>query len=156
MKIALQFRNCMYTSSMPHKDEYPVLLNVWESSVRATHHFLREGDVDVFKRIIQEKEVFSHVNLLCAKDMSHRIAGFMGTSADSLEMLFVHADFIGRGVGKLLLRHAFDKMHITEVDVNEQNERAWRFYEHFGFKTMSRSAFDGTGKPYPILHLQLV
>ena len=43
-----------------------------------------------------------------------------------------------------------------KVDVNEQNEQAIGFYQHYGFKTISRSELDGTGKPYPILHMELV
>jgi putative acetyltransferase len=70
-------------------------------------------------------------------------------------MLFVDARYIGKGVGKLLLLHAITNLHVTRVDVNEQNEKALQFYEHFGFKVTSRSELDGSGKPYPILHMQL-
>ena len=39
--------------------------------------------------------------------------------------------------------------------MNEQNEQAVGFYLHQGFVIAGRSELDGTGKPYPILHLQL-
>lgn len=145
----------MYKLDAPQKSEYATLLDVWESSVRATHHFLEKKDIEIFKKIIQEKDVFNHVNLTCARDMNNNILGFMGVSKDSLEMLFIDARSIGKGIGKLLLLHAMKDLNITKVDVNEQNERALKFYEHFGFKVTSRSELDGTGKPYPILHMQL-
>lgn len=41
----------------------------------------------------------------------------------------------------------------TSVDVNEQNPQAIGFYEHHGFRTVSRTTHDPSGKPYPILHM---
>lgn len=145
----------MYKLDAPQKSEYATLLDVWESSVRATHHFLEKKDIEIFKKIIQEKDVFNHINLTCARDMNNNILGFIGVSKDSLEMLFIDARSIGKGIGKLLLLYAIKDLNITKVDVNEQNEQALKFYEHFGFKVTSRSELDGTGKPYPILHMQL-
>src|SRR5580765_7244879 len=120
----------MYKLDTPQKNEYPVLLDVWESSVRATHHFLKKNDIEIFKKIIREKDVFNHVNLTCARDINNNILGIMGVSQDKLEMLFIDAGFIGHGIGKLLLRHAITNLNITKVDVNEQNEQALKFYEH--------------------------
>ena len=145
----------MYQLNKPQKNEYPLLLELWESSVKATHHFLQPGDINVFKSFIRDKEVFDQVNLLCARDANNTILGFMGTSGNSLEMLFISAASLRRGIGQLLLQHAIHKLGITRVDVNEQNKQAIRFYERFGFKTISRSELDGTGKPYPILHMEL-
>jgi putative acetyltransferase len=145
----------MYKLDTPQETEYPALLDVWESSVRATHHFLKKNDIEILKKIIQEKDVFSHLNLTCARDMDNNILGIMGVSQDNLEMLFIDSLFIGKGIGKFLLRHAITNLNITKVDVNEQNEQALKFYEHFGFKVISRSELDETGKPYPILHMQI-
>ena len=44
---------------------------------------------------------------------------------------------------------------IYKIDVNEQNTIASRFYQHKGFKIVSRDAFDAAGKPYPVLHLEM-
>jgi len=43
----------------------------------------------------------------------------------------------------------------TALGVNEQNEQAVGVYLRLGFKIVGRSPLDGTGKPYPILHMQL-
>ena len=39
------------------KSEYPELLNVWEASVRATHHFLKEKDIVVNVRRSRGKDI---------------------------------------------------------------------------------------------------
>jgi putative acetyltransferase len=145
----------MYRIDMATPTVYPTLLHIWESSVRATHHFLSPADIDFFKQVIQEKKLFAHVNLTVVRDTANNILGFTGVAGDRLEMMFLAPSERGKGIGRMLLLHAIEILKITKVDVNEQNEDALRFYEHFGFKVISRSETDGTGKPYPLLHMEL-
>ena len=84
-----------------------------------------------------------------------RPVGFAGLSGDNLEMLFVHPDFFGRGLGRALLSFATREKGVTRVDVNEQNKRAEGFYRAHGFRTTSRDETDADGLPYPILHMAL-
>jgi len=135
--------------------DYPELLVLWEASVRATHHFLDPDDIFFFKNIIQEHHAFSLVAITCIVDEQNKVLGFMGIAEDKMEMLFLDPDQRGKGLGKQLMQYALKEYHITKVDVNEQNETARRFYENFGFTVKSRSPFDGTDKPYPILHMEL-
>lgn len=145
----------MYKIDSIEKSEYPILLDIWESSVRATHHFLKEGDIDVLKKMIVENDIFSLANLTGVRDSNHCIVGFMGVSENSLEMLFISPAVMKKGIGKMLMLHAINHAGVIKVDVNEQNEQAVIFYERFGFQTISRSAIDSvTGKPYPILHME--
>ncbi|GAB3511490.1 GNAT family protein [Emticicia fontis] len=142
-----------YTIAEVKPEEHDVLLDIWESSVRATHHFLKEENILFFKQTIHEHKYFEMVELACIRDDTGQILGFLGTNEDNLEMLFVHADAIGKGIGKALLNHAIDEVKVTKVDVNEQNLQAVGFYLYHGFKTVNRSELDGTGKPFPILHM---
>ena len=84
-----------------------------------------------------------------------RSAAFLGLSEDNIEMLFVHPDEQGRGYGKCLIDFAVLEKRIYKVDVNEQNEKAFHFYQNRGFEVVGRDAVDGMGKPFPILHMQL-
>ena len=136
------------------REQYPEIVALWESSVRATHAFLREEDIAYFKPLILEKYLDA-VTLRCVLDSSGSIIGFIGVSENKIEMLFVSPSCFGQGVGTLLLRHAVADLGATMVDVNEQNLRAVAFYQGHGFVTTGRSATDGTGKPYPLLHMQL-
>ncbi|GAB1622092.1 hypothetical protein AAOGI_21420 [Agarivorans albus] len=70
-------------------------------------------------------------------------------------MLFIANSAREQGIGKLLLQYAIDTLNCTKVDVNEQNPAAVGFYQHMGFKLVSRSPLDDMGKPFPILHLSL-
>lgn len=144
-----------YTINKVKPDEHDTLLDIWESSVRATHHFLKEENILFYKQTIHEHKYFEMVELACVRDKNGNILGFLGTNEDNLEMLFVHANSIGKGIGRALLNHAINEVKITKVDVNEQNTQAVGFYLHHGFKTVNRSELDGTGKPFPILHMEL-
>ncbi len=79
---------------------------------------------------------------------------FIGLS-DMIEMLFVHPDFMGKGIGKSLLTYAIRQKGMTKVDVNEQNDKAVKFYISNGFVVTGRSELDSDGRPFPILHMSL-
>jgi putative acetyltransferase len=135
-------------------DNYAEMLNVWENSVRATHDFITEEDIEFFKPIIVE-QAFPAVTLRCIKGKSGSIIGFLGVHESKVEMLFVLNEVRGQGVGKVLLQYAIEQLGATKVDVNEQNPLAVGFYEHMGFNIVSRSPLDDMGKPFPILHMTL-
>lgn len=135
-------------------EDFPTILAVWEASVRATHHFVSEADIQFFKRLVRDTALAA-VTLRCARDAAGAIVGFLGVAETKIEMLFIAPGHFGQGIGKALLGHAIDELGTTEVDVNEQNSQALGFYRHHGFETVGRSPLDGTGKPYPLLHMRL-
>lgn len=134
--------------------EYEEVIDVWEASVRATHHFLTEEDIQYFKPLILN-EYLSAVELRCVRDSENRIIAFSGVADGKLEMLFVIPIYFGKGIGKALLEFAIAEQNVSKVDVNEDNPQAVGFYEKCGFVTTSRSELDSSGKPFPILHMEL-
>lgn len=135
--------------------DYDELLQVWEASVRSSHHFLTEEDIQYYKPLIRN-EYFQAVELYIIRDeQTGHIAAFMGLSNELIEMLFVHPSQQGKGYGNLFIEYALREKNIRKVDVNEQNGQAVHFYQNRGFEVISRDATDGQGKAYPILHMQL-
>ncbi len=133
---------------------YHDLIEIWEASVRATHFFLQDDFIPVYKPLILA-EYFDLVELFGLMDEFGKIHAFSGISNQKLEMLFVDPNCFGMGYGKALLEHAIQEMNVTKVDVNEQNKQAVQFYLSQGFRMESRSEQDERGNPYPILHLIL-
>ncbi|WP_409012144.1 acetyltransferase [Aeromonas salmonicida] len=133
--------------------DHPTLISLWEASVRATHHFLPEEEIDALKLLILE-HYFAAVDLVCARDDTG-ITGFCGVLDGNIEMLFLAPEARGRGIGRLLVAHAISRQGATRVDVNEQNVQALGFYQRMGFVVTGRSPLDGQGKPYPLLHMVL-
>ena len=144
----------LYQIDVPNESEFSEMGELWEASVTTTHHFLNEQDIAFFKSLLLN-EYFKLVELFCIRDQEGLIMGFMGIESDKLEMLFVHPFFMGKGIGKSLLEHALKTFKVNKVDVNEDNQQAVGFYEKMGFKTVGRSALDGMGKPFPILHMMI-
>lgn len=136
------------------KADYPTLIKVWEASVRATHDFLAEDDLQELKPLILEQS-FDAVDLRCVKSNDGEILGFSGVHDGHIEMLFIAPEARGKGIGALLVAYAINAQGATNVDVNEQNGQALGFYQHMGFSVTGRSPVDGQGKPYPLLHMAL-
>jgi len=131
------------------------LVDVWEASVRATHHFLSDSDIQFFKPLVLNG-LLGLTHLFCVRDMTGDLVGFVGVADGKMEALFVHPSCHRAGIGRRLARHAVVELGATKVDVNEQNEGATRFYEACGFVVTGRSELDEQGRPYPLLHMKLI
>ncbi len=133
--------------------DYPRIMEIWESAVLATHHFLAEEDFIYFKEAIPRDYLPNLEVYLITED--NETKGFAAAAEGNLEMLFIHDDTRGKGYGKALYQFIKEKTGLTKVDVNEQNPQAIGFYEKMGFKKTGRSEKDGSGKNYPLIHMSL-
>ncbi|WP_196137638.1 hypothetical protein [Aliikangiella sp. G2MR2-5] len=66
--------------------DYQKLIQIWESSVRATHNFLSEEYIAELRPLILQ-HYFDAVNLRCFKDEQETICGFIGVADSNIEML---------------------------------------------------------------------
>ncbi|MGO4709194.1 GNAT family N-acetyltransferase [Chryseobacterium sp. 2TAF14] len=142
-----------YTFRIAVPQDYQKLVEIWESAVKATHDFLSENDFQYFKKAIPE-QYFPQLDVYIISE-NNDPKGFGAVSEDTLEMLFIHNDDRGKGLGKKLYQYLQNKTGCTKVDVNEQNPQAIAFYEKMGFKKTRRSEKDGSGKDYPLIHMSL-
>lgn len=130
------------------------LLEVWESSVRATHLFLSDGEIEHIKAYVPQA-LRGVAHLVVAENDAGRPAGFMGVEDGALEMLFLAPKERGKGLGKRLLRCGIETYGVQRLTVNEQNPQARGFYEHMGFCVYKRTELDEQGGPYPLLYMSL-
>jgi putative acetyltransferase len=140
---------------IPRRGERGALLALWERSVRATHDFLADGEIELLRPLVQEMLASDAFELWVLVDQSDVPIGFMGLAGDAIEALFLDPAHRGQGGGRRLVAHAQAlRGGALTVDVNEQNRAAHRFYETLGFVVVDRSPVDGAGRPYPLLHLR--
>ncbi|MBR1221308.1 acetyltransferase [Bradyrhizobium sp. U87765 SZCCT0131] len=128
------------------------VVEIWRDAVDATHDFLSAGD-----RAAIEAEVRAFLPaapLWLAVDGHDRAVGFMLLDNGHMEALFIDPAHRGTGVGRLLVAHALRLQPGLTTDVNEQNGQAIGFYERMGFARIGRSALDGQGRAYPLIHLR--
>jgi len=137
-----------------YKDKYrSQIIELWEKSVRATHHFLHPVDIDYYKDLVEQID-FTLFPVYCLVS-NERVLGFIGVHENKVEMLFLDPSFIGKGYGKRMMKFAMSDLDATKVDVNEQNTSAVAFYLSLGFVVVERNNKDSEGRPYPILKLKL-
>ncbi|HZH25554.1 MAG TPA: acetyltransferase [Azospirillaceae bacterium] len=128
------------------------LFEIWHAAVRSTHGFLTEADIDVYARYVRE-EYLPGTEFLVAVDGSGKPIGFMGVTGQKIDALFVDPAWHKKGVGRTLVASLLEKADGLTVDVNEQNHGARRFYASLGFHELGRSESDGSGRPFPLIHL---
>lgn len=91
MKIKIEKLD--YINDKDQKD----ILNVWNNSVRTTHHFLSEHEITLI-----EPQVIKGINyvdnLFCIRSDNGNIISFLGVHNKKLEMLFVDASLIRQGL----------------------------------------------------------
>lgn len=129
------------------------LLDIWDASVRASHHFLAESDIMELRP--QAEAALRHIEVLWVLYDSQNPVGFMGVQESKIEMLFLHPGYFRKGLGRILVEKAFSNLNVKYVDVNEQNPKAAGFYRRMGFKVFKRNDCDSDGRPFPILEMKI-
>ncbi len=129
------------------------LLEVWESSVRATHLFLSESEILRIKKFVPEA-LTGVKHLIIAENDTDSPVAFMGIQEGSLEMLFIRPEERGKGLGRTFMEMGVREYSLNTLAVNEQNPQAKAFYEHMGFSVFKRTEQDEQGNPYPLLYMK--
>lgn len=128
------------------------LLDIWEKSVKATHLFLSDREIQSIKQDVPQA-LINIANLIIAENENGRPIAFMGIEDGTLEMLFITPEEMGKGFGKCLMQYGIERYKIQKLTVNEQNPQAKSFYEHMGFKAYKRSEYDEQGRSYPLIYM---
>ena len=96
---------------------YETLIEIWENSVRATHTFLTDEEIDDIKSYVP-KAIESVENLIVAETENNgvgKIVAFSGVENRKIEMLFVDNDKRGQGIGRKLVEYAVEKYSAETV-----------------------------------------
>jgi putative acetyltransferase len=131
-----------------------VLIDVWLRSVRATHSFVSDADLQSFMPLVRAY-LAAAGGLWIVGGSDGTAVGFMGLAGTEVESLFLAPEVQRQGLGRRLIDHARRDSQELTVSVNEQNTGAVGFYEACGFITVGRSELDDNGRPYPLLKMRL-
>lgn len=131
------------------------LIDLWEDSVKASHHFLSKQDIIELKEEVKEGLKTCEAVIVASNEKD--FLGFIAGQNNKIEMLFVAQKYFKQGIGKKLVYQAcvrylqeYDEML---VDCNTENESALQFYTKLGFQRLSQSKTDSKGRDFPITHL---
>jgi putative acetyltransferase len=82
------------------------LLDIWLRSVRATHTFVSEEDIQSMIQLVRDYLASCETVFWIVFDDCGAVVGFMGMSGSKMESLFLAPEFQRRGAGQRLVRHA--------------------------------------------------
>ena len=148
MKASIKLEIVEYNDSYREQ-----ILAVWENSVLVTHAFLTSSDFEEIKELAKGIN-FNDFQVFCLVNESV-VLGFIGVVNKKVEMLFLDPEYFGQGLGQRLLNFAVKELNADKLDVNEQNTKALKFYQKFGFETFERTDKDDQGRNYPLLRMKL-
>lgn len=126
------------------------LTNLWERSVKTSHHFLNLKEIERIKQYVPN-ELRKVAKLFVAIEKSNVLLAFIGIKDDMIQMLFVDDKYVGKGIGSKLVDYVINNYDIKYVEVNEDNLIAHKFYLNKGFKDLKRKEYDDYNDPYPII-----
>jgi ribosomal protein S18 acetylase RimI-like enzyme len=130
----------------------PRLLQIWLEASRLGHPFL--GEETLQEQLPQLRDVYiPHAdNWVAVEDGT--VLGFIGLAGNHVGGLFVAPEAHRRGVGRILVGHAADRLGELTVEVYEQNGSACSFYRSCGFEQTGRKDLDDEGRPLPLLRMR--
>ena len=85
------------------------LLDVWENSVKATHLFLSDDEINNIRQYVPQALKGVPV-LVIEENENGNLVGFMGIADKMLEMLFILNECRGQGIGKQLLQYGINRI----------------------------------------------
>jgi putative acetyltransferase len=136
------------------KEDRGSLVDIWLRSVRATHTFLSDQEIDGLIAPATGYLTSEEAELWVLCKPTGAVVGFMGMADNEIAALFIAPEYLGRGGGRQLVEYAQGLRGELTVSVNEQNEPARRFYEACGFIVERRSDYDEDGRPFPLLMMR--
>lgn len=133
--------------------DYEAIAELWEASVRATHHFLKPEEIGFYKPYLL-KYALPACRLYGIKTNEGKLCAFIGLSDDKIEMLFVNPKFFKNGCGRRLVDFAEREKNIKKVDVNEENPAGAGLLSSYGFQHCRPQRTGRQRQAPPLLFLQ--
>ncbi len=78
--------------SLYKSDDYSIICEIWEKSVRATHDFLSAEDREFYKSLVSK---YFPKSIIYTFEEEGVVKGFLGVDDQNINMLFVSPDYIG-------------------------------------------------------------
>lgn len=119
------------------------LLKKWENDLTITSIYIEENET--YKLVLNEKVIGYY--------------SFFATESETVKLdnIFVLPDFIGKGFGKALMEHFFEKcrkLNFRKI-ILDSEPNAENFYKQFGFKTVDRLQSSIKDRFLPIMEISI-
>ena len=114
------------------------MADVWLASFRATYEFPAAHTDDDVRDWIKTRLAGGDEAFVAIEPESGRVVALMALEQDDLDQLYVHPDWLGRGIGSRMVELAKQRRPAGfGLYTFQVNERARRFYEGHGLVATS-------------------
>ena len=128
----------------PFEDrDLDAMLDCWEASSRLAHPFLSDEFIEQERRNIPE--IYMPIAETWIAENNDEIVGFVALIGSEVGAIFVHPQHHRQGAGWALMEKAKALRGDLEVEVFKENAIGRRFYDKYGFETISEKIHEPTG-----------
>lgn len=116
---------------------------IWLDTNIKTHYFISaqywKSNFELVKELLLQATVYVYED-------KQEIQGFIGSSNEYIEGIFVSAEMQSQGIGKILLNYVKGKRNKLILNVYQKNTRAISFYQREGFEIQYSGLDEATGE----------
>lgn len=128
-----------------HATDIEAVIALWRRSSDLAHPFLSKVFQDRVQGML--RDLFAaELAEVTVVEADGAVAGFIAMIGNEIGGLFVDPGHLGRGHGHALVAAAVASRRTVTVEVFERNAIGRRFYDRFGFSTVSAKPHDETGE----------
>ncbi len=136
----------MTISIRPYQtNDLTAVLDSWEIATRVAHSFM----TDEF--IAQERKNTTEIYIpntdIWVAEIDNKVKGFIALMGNEVGAIFLHPDYHGQGIGKMLMDKAQQLHAELEVEVFKINTIGRNFYAKYGFTLLKEKFHQPTGQP---------
>lgn len=122
--------------------EIPHLVEIWYKSSSLAHPFLSKAFMEQTKT--QMAEMYLPNSDTWVYEEAGGVIGFVSMMGNEIGGLFILPERHSKGIGQQLVKCMMDTHQELEVEVFENNKIGRRFYDKYGFKSMSEYFHEDT------------
>lgn len=124
---------------VPYSSQYlKALVKLWRDSFEESVGITDPNPLDEQKQYFID-EVLPKTQVLVALDRL-KVVGFIAASSDSIDEIYIHIQYQGKGIGsKLLIWAQENSCGKLELYTFDRNKKSQQFYESKGFKVTERN-----------------
>ncbi|TCS43924.1 GNAT family N-acetyltransferase [Reinekea marinisedimentorum] len=118
--------------------DYPELADIYHDASLIAHPFIDPEFIRKDRRRVRDE--YLPLNQSYLSERNGEVLGFVSTTNDHINGLFIKVDYQRQGIGSSLIDHLKERHQLLELCCFVDNYQAQRFYHYHGFEIVREQA----------------